>query len=286
MVVGVSIGAYAAGLLPPDDARLLQGAPVHGGRLGDLGDGRAPRTSTGWAAFASAMPFTVRADDRRRPGARRPSRARPASSPRTRSSSSRPSAAASTGSSRSAATSARFLTAFYAFRIIFRVFCGEPCPRRGSSSRDTSPTPSRENPLTRRDRRTPTSASPAPSTTSPSATRPMAIGDGGARLRVDLRRLRPDPGPRRRDRQVPGADRSTTRRCHEQSTSRSPPPGPGSAVGGALAVLGIAAAYYLYVVAPAAPPAALIAAPRARPHASWSTSGTSTSSTTRSSTGR
>ncbi len=42
MIVGVSIGAYAAGLLPSDVARLLQGAPVHVRRLGDLGDGRDP----------------------------------------------------------------------------------------------------------------------------------------------------------------------------------------------------------------------------------------------------
>ena len=32
--------------VPPHDARVLQGADVHGGRLGDRGDGRASRTST------------------------------------------------------------------------------------------------------------------------------------------------------------------------------------------------------------------------------------------------
>ena len=63
---------------------------------------------------------------------------------------------------------AALLTAFYAFRMVFRVFFGPPCPRRASSSRATSPTATTP---TRRParRRTPTSASPAPSTTSPSA---------------------------------------------------------------------------------------------------------------------
>ena len=42
MIMGVSIGAYSAGHVPPDDARLLQGAAVHGGRLGDRRDGRRP----------------------------------------------------------------------------------------------------------------------------------------------------------------------------------------------------------------------------------------------------
>ena len=36
--------------LPPDDARVLQGAAVHGRRLGDRRDGAASRTWTAWAA--------------------------------------------------------------------------------------------------------------------------------------------------------------------------------------------------------------------------------------------
>ncbi len=40
MIMGVSVGAYAAGHVPPDDARLLQGSAVHGGRLDHRRDGR------------------------------------------------------------------------------------------------------------------------------------------------------------------------------------------------------------------------------------------------------
>ena len=42
MIMAVSSAAYAAGHVPPDDARVLQGAAVHGRRLGHLGDGRRP----------------------------------------------------------------------------------------------------------------------------------------------------------------------------------------------------------------------------------------------------
>ena len=93
------------GPLPPDEPRVLQGASVHGGRLGDRGDGgHAEHRPDGRLSPSPAV--HVRAVDRRCPVAGRPSRAPPASSPRTRSSPSRPSAAASTGSWRSAATSA------------------------------------------------------------------------------------------------------------------------------------------------------------------------------------
>ena len=39
MIMAVSAGAYVAGHVPPHDARLLQGAAVHGGRLDHRGDG-------------------------------------------------------------------------------------------------------------------------------------------------------------------------------------------------------------------------------------------------------
>ena len=52
MVMGVCSAAYVAGPVPPDDARVLQGAAVHGRRLGDRRDGGRRRTSTGWAASA------------------------------------------------------------------------------------------------------------------------------------------------------------------------------------------------------------------------------------------
>ena len=38
------------GAVPPDDARLLQGASLHGRRVGDRRDGRRSSRSTGWAA--------------------------------------------------------------------------------------------------------------------------------------------------------------------------------------------------------------------------------------------
>ncbi len=59
------------------------------------------------------------------------------------------------------------MTAFYAFRMVFRVFWGEPSRRHASSSRGTSPTSSRSTPPPASGR-TPTSASRAPSITSPS----------------------------------------------------------------------------------------------------------------------
>ena len=106
MIVGVSIGAYAAGTLPPHDPRLLQGAPVHGGRLDHRRDGGRPEHRPDVRLPPRAAVHVAAADRRRaRPG-RLPRHVR-ASSRRTRSSSSPPSAAGSTGSSRSAATSAR-----------------------------------------------------------------------------------------------------------------------------------------------------------------------------------
>ena len=62
------------------------------------------------------------------------------------------------------------LTAIYTFRMIFRAFFGDPVAGgQGARGRATSPTPrSRATPRPARSR-TPTSASPAPSTTSPSA---------------------------------------------------------------------------------------------------------------------
>ena len=92
MVMGVSIAAYGAGHVPPDDARVLQGADVHGGRLGDRRDGGqaehrphvgpAPRDAVhvrdvpGRGARAGRVPGHVRLllqgrDPRVRGGARR-----------------------------------------------------------------------------------------------------------------------------------------------------------------------------------------------------------------------
>ena len=42
MIMAVSLGRVRRGHVPPDDARLLQGAALHGRRLGHLRDGRQP----------------------------------------------------------------------------------------------------------------------------------------------------------------------------------------------------------------------------------------------------
>ena len=77
-----------------------------------------------------------------------PSPAPRASSPRTRSSPSPSTAAASTGCSRSAATSARCMTAIYAFRIGFRVAFGEPVPGARELEQGHIPHAEPENPAT------------------------------------------------------------------------------------------------------------------------------------------
>ena len=52
MIMAVSAGAYVGRALPPHDARLLQGAALHGRRLGHRRDGAASSRWTGWAASA------------------------------------------------------------------------------------------------------------------------------------------------------------------------------------------------------------------------------------------
>ena len=52
MIMAVSVGRVLRRAVPPDDARVLQGAAVHGRRLADRRDGRACSRSTGWAASA------------------------------------------------------------------------------------------------------------------------------------------------------------------------------------------------------------------------------------------
>ena len=53
MTVALGVSAYGAGDLPPDDARLLQGAAVPRGRLGDHRACTTSRTCARWAACAS-----------------------------------------------------------------------------------------------------------------------------------------------------------------------------------------------------------------------------------------
>ena len=99
-----------------------------------------------------------------------------------------------------------FLTAIYTFRMIFRAFHGR-CARRPRSSRTGTSTtrPSRPTRPPARSR-TPTSASPAPSTTSPSGRAPMKIAMGALAAAGDRRRLPADPGRHVRAAPLPGAD--------------------------------------------------------------------------------
>ena len=100
-----------------------------------------------------------------------------------------------------------FMTAIYTFRMIFRTFHGEPCPRRPSSSKPATRTtpPCRSTPPTAR-RRTRTSASPGPTHAIAETHLPMkvamsvlAVGAAGAGL-VQI------PERRRRDRRLPAPE--------------------------------------------------------------------------------
>ena len=87
MIMAVSVGRLRRGPVPPDDARLLQGAAVHGGRLGHRGDGRrAEPRQDGRLPQGDAVHLRLLRHRRPRAG-RRPAVLR-ASSPRTRSCSS------------------------------------------------------------------------------------------------------------------------------------------------------------------------------------------------------
>ena len=103
---GRLVGRLRRRHVPPDDARLLQGAALHGGRLGDRGDGRhpEPRPHVGLPARDAVH---LRLHDRRRPRAVRHPAVLAASSPRTRSSRCCSSARTGTPCSACSATSAR-----------------------------------------------------------------------------------------------------------------------------------------------------------------------------------
>ena len=126
MVMAVSSRRVRRRDVPHDDPRLLQGAALHGGRLGDRGDGRQPEPGQDVAASSARCASPTAAwwsAASRSPGSRR-SRA---SSPRTRSS--RCCSPRTTGTSCSASLGyiGALLTAIYTFRMIFRAFWGEPC---------------------------------------------------------------------------------------------------------------------------------------------------------------
>ena len=130
-------GAYAAGHLPPGDARLLQGAAVPRLRQRDprdaprlsrhpLARGRPGHAEHGRAPAVHAGDLLAHAD--RDAGHRRASRRSPASSPRTRSWP-RPSPAGRSSRSTTCSTAwaslAALLTAFYMARLMAMTFLGE-----------------------------------------------------------------------------------------------------------------------------------------------------------------
>ena len=133
MIVGVSIGAYSAGLFHLMThaffkALLFMAAGSVIAAMAAIQDIDRMR------GFRRAMPFTCGGADRSAPSRSPASRAPPASSARTRSSPSPRPAAACTGSSPIGGYLGAILTAFYSFRIVFRVVYGEPV-RGGEGAR-------------------------------------------------------------------------------------------------------------------------------------------------------
>ena len=139
MFLAVGVGAYAAGDLPPDDPRLLQGAAVP--RRG-LGDPRACTTSRTCGSMGGLQQATCRspsstfivgcAGDRRHPAARRlllegrdPLVGVPVDGH-----------AASSG--RSALVTGRRSTAFYMFRLMLMTFFGDARVPTAPTSRRTT----------------------------------------------------------------------------------------------------------------------------------------------------
>jgi hypothetical protein len=85
MFIGVGVGAYWAGIVPPADARLLQGLPLPRRGLGD--PGLPPRAGHAQDGRAQANSRRSRAGPTGSPASRSPaSRSPPASTRRTRSS--------------------------------------------------------------------------------------------------------------------------------------------------------------------------------------------------------
>ena len=127
MIMAVVLRGVRGGHVPPDDARLLQGAALHGGRLGHRRDGRQPgpgpdgrlpqgrcrSRSAAWSSAASRC---------------RASRRSRASSPRTRSSRYMIDRGGWYIVLAILGYVGALMTAFYTFRMIFRAFSGEMSP--------------------------------------------------------------------------------------------------------------------------------------------------------------
>ncbi len=97
-----------------------------------------------------------------------------------------------------------FMTAIYTFRMIFRAFYGDPV-EQAAGARRRPPLPRRPSRPTRPTARsrTPTSASPGPTHAIAERALPMRVAMSDPRDRRRRRRARADPRRRLRDRQIP-----------------------------------------------------------------------------------
>ena len=220
MVLGRLRGRLRRRDVPPDDARLLQGAALHVRRLGDRGDGRQPgprqdgRLPQGDAVHLRRVPD-------RGAGARPASRSCPASSRRTRSSPSRINRGGVFVVLGVFGYLAAGLTAFYAFRLVFRVFYGEPVPEAREMEAGGLAHHEPENPLTgeKRGHRRGLPRARAPRGRARAAD---AGGDGAAGAAGDRRRRARGPGRDRRDRALPRADLRGVALLHDRRPATAP----------------------------------------------------------------
>ena len=228
MIMGVCGGRLRRRHVPPDDARVLQGAAVHGGRLGHPRDGRRAEPGPAWAASARRC--------RSRSAASSSAAWRwPASPPFSGFFSKDeilPSSADRGGwhwVSYVVGYIAALLTAIYTFRMIFRAFFGEPCPEAGElEGGHLHHAEHPLNPATGEDRGH-RRRLPRPGAPHRRARAAHEGGDGRAGACSRRRRLRPDPERDDVARQVPGAD---VRGLHVRSARRrANASGSGSVVG-------------------------------------------------------
>ena len=176
------------------------------------------------------------------------------------------------------------MTAFYSFRIVFRVVYGDPVPEAKELERGHLAHAEPANPATGEPEDTDVGF---PGAEHHIAERewPMKVAMGDPRVRRPVRRADPDP------RASPTSSRASSTR------SSRPPRSPaavhvsttdayiGMAVGGLCSLLGIGAAFYLYMVAPGST-LRLRDRFHRTPRLPRQPAGTSTSSSTRSSTAR
>ena len=138
----------------------------------------------------------------------------------------------------------RLLTAFYSFRLVFRVFYGEPCRRRASSSAGELAHARADEPADAASTRTPTSASPGPE--HHIAERELADAGGDGRRSPCSRSSAAcvaDPGRHRRDRATSSSPPSPTRSYINDAAQRRRASGSAWSSAPVIALAGIATAY-------------------------------------------